>query len=91
MMISTARFLIYGVFNMGFLVHGFPIAFLRPGGTVELYSSAPVELHTVFFHVKNLAKNTGQKSGQESAQIWSESCQTSGQNLAQNPGMPTMY
>ena len=42
---STARFLIYGIFNhMGFLTHGFPVVFLRPGGAVKLYAYVPVEL-----------------------------------------------
>ena len=42
---------------MGFAIHGFRIAFLRPGGTVKLYVSGPVELNTVFSDLKNLAKN----------------------------------
>ena len=41
---------------MDFLIHGFPGAFLRPGGTVKLYFSVPVELHTVFSNLKHLAK-----------------------------------
>ena len=49
----------------------FPLGFLRPGGTVKLYFSVPVELYTVFSVpktlaktlVKNLSKKYGPKSG----------------------------
>ena len=52
----AARCSIYGTFNnMGFLIYGFPIAFLRPGETVNQYVSVPVELF---------------KSGQNLANIW---------------------
>ena len=41
----TARFSIYGMFNnMGFLIHGFPIVVLRPGGTVKLHFSVPAQM-----------------------------------------------
>ena len=51
-------YLIYGMFkNMGFLIHGFSLVFLRPSRTVKLYFSElytvfsdEVELYTVFLH-----------------------------------------
>ena len=62
--LHTVRFLIYGIFNnMGFLIHGRSIVFLR---TVKLYFSVLVELYTVFSGTRNLAENPGQKSGQKS-------------------------
>ena len=61
---STARFLIHGIFNnMGFLIHGRSIVFLR---TVKLIFSLLVELYTVFSGTRSLAENPGQKSGQKS-------------------------
>ena len=39
------RFVLCGMFNdMGFVIHRFPIVFLRPDGTVKLYLSVTVEL-----------------------------------------------
>ena len=49
---------------MGFLTHGFPVAFLRPGGTVNCIFPTPLELYTVFVDLKNLTKNPSQKSEQ---------------------------
>ena len=68
------------MFNgIGCLICDFPAAFLRPGGTVKLYSSVPVELYTTFSDLKNLAKNLGQKSDQKSSQhlvkVWPKSVQ----------------
>ena len=63
------------------LSHGLSVVFLRPGGTVKLYFSVPIDLYncTLYFLipktkpkilVKNLAKNI--------TKIW----QKSGKNLA---------
>ena len=59
----------HGIFNhVGSSIHGFPVAFLRPGGTVQLYFSVPAELYTVFSDLNNLGKNPSQKSDQKSGQ-----------------------
>ena len=51
-----------GLYCMGFLsiwilIHGFHVAFLHPGGAVELYFLVLVELYTVSSDLKNLANN----------------------------------
>ena len=51
-----------------FQLHGFPLAFFRPGSTVKLYFSVPVVLYTVFSVPETLVKNPGQNSGQQSGQ-----------------------
>ena len=79
-MVSTAGFLVYGMFknmaffiygmfnSMGFLIHGFLSRFFCPGSTVKLYFSVLAVLYTVFSLPKTLAKNPGQKSGRQSGQ-----------------------
>ena len=56
-----------------------------------MYFAVPVELYPVFVDLKNLAKNSGQQSDQKSNQNLIKIWPKSGQNLAQNPGTPTMY
>ena len=54
---------------MGFAIYGFPVVFLRPGGTVKLKSPVPVELLTVFSHPQNPGQHPGKKSDQKSGQL----------------------
>ena len=62
--------------HMGFLIHGFPIAFLRSGGTVKLDFSGPVELSKSGQNIANIWPMFGQNL----VNIWS----TSVQNLAKS-------
>ena len=67
---------------MGFLIHGFPVGFLRPGGKVKLYFSVPVELYTELSNPPNLTKNPGQQSGKHTVNILSNVRPKAGQHLA---------
>ena len=54
----------------------FSYSFPRPGGTVKLCLSVPVELYTVFSDLKNLAKNPGQTYGEHLINILTISSQS---------------
>ena len=65
--------------DMEFLIHGFPVAFVGPGVTLQVFFSVPVELHTVVSDLKHLAMKPCQlvkTLANNSLGLWPRACQT---------------
>ena len=71
---------------MRYFIFGFPIVFLRPGGTVKLYFSVRVELSTSSQNLSKICPKSKQKlSWTEFTQNWLKYVQNLAQIRARRP------